>query len=142
MKKMWVMTSVSTLGPTVNGVQVPKGRLTVHAVSRPFGTYCAWIPDPNVETLGYCHKSLRDNDLPDVWECSRRWHWVASPRATLGNVILELSQEHRFWDLCRISATSGKMVSDKGFRGTVKGYATFFLLLVVKPQQNICGRPD
>src|SRR6185369_5605959 len=72
MKKMWVMTSVSTLGPTVNGVQVPKGRLTVHAVSLPFGTYCAWMPDPNVETLGYRHKSLRDNDLPDVWECSRR----------------------------------------------------------------------
>src|SRR6266436_6585540 len=36
--------------PTVNGVQVPKGRLTVHAVSRPFGNYCAWVPDPNVET--------------------------------------------------------------------------------------------
>src|SRR6478672_11515856 len=51
--------------PTVKGVRVPKGRLTVHAVSRPFGTYCAWTPDPNVEieTLGYCHKSLRDRRL-------------------------------------------------------------------------------
>src|SRR5258705_1042035 len=58
--------------PTVNGVRVPKGRLTVHDVSRPFGTYCAWTPDPNVETLGYCQKSLRDKDLSGVCECYRR----------------------------------------------------------------------
>jgi len=45
-------------------VIIPRGWLTVHPVSRPFGTYCAWHPDPNVETLGYYQKSLRDEDLP------------------------------------------------------------------------------
>jgi hypothetical protein len=57
--------------PTVNGVQVPKGRLTVHAVSRPFGAYCASTPVPNVETLGYYRKSLRDKDSPVFGE--REW---------------------------------------------------------------------
>ncbi len=47
-------------------VQVPKGRLTVRMVSRPFGTYCPWASAPNVETLGYYRESLRDTDLPDV----------------------------------------------------------------------------
>jgi len=41
-------------------VQVPKGRLTVRIVSRPFGTYCPWASVPNVETLGYYRESLRD----------------------------------------------------------------------------------
>jgi len=45
-------------------VQVPKGRLTLRTVSRPFGTYSRWTPDPNVETLGYYRKSLRDRDVP------------------------------------------------------------------------------
>jgi len=52
-------------GPTVNRVQVPKGRLKLcmHAVNRPFGTYFASDGVPNVETLGYYRKSLRDRDL-------------------------------------------------------------------------------
>src|SRR5205823_7470559 len=35
---------------------------TMHRVSRPFGTYARRIAVPNVETLGYCRKSLRDKD--------------------------------------------------------------------------------
>src|SRR5690349_21588324 len=45
-------------------VKVPKGRLTVIEVSRPCGTYCSWTRVPNVETLGYYRKSLRDTELP------------------------------------------------------------------------------
>src|SRR4051794_13276444 len=77
--------------PTVNGVQVPKGRLTVHAVSRPFGTYCACTPDPNVETLGYCRKSLRDKDLSAFCGHADRAipsrHWTGLSALRSANVV-------------------------------------------------------
>src|SRR5205085_5899355 len=48
-------------------------------LSRPSGT-CAHRPSsPNVETLGYYRKSLRDKDLPAFCECQwikSLWHWV------------------------------------------------------------------
>jgi hypothetical protein len=66
--------------PAVNGVQVPKGRLTIHAVGRPFGTYCAWVPDPNVETLVITHKS--DRSIPKGL-CNIAQG--CEERATLGN---------------------------------------------------------
>ena len=56
-------------------VQVPKGRTKVCVVSRPFGTYCTPMADPNVETLGYYRKFLRDKDIvfrPEFRENARR----------------------------------------------------------------------
>jgi hypothetical protein len=47
---------------------VPKGRLNgSHGVSfsRPFGTNPLGICPPKVETLGYCHLSLRDRGVPE-----------------------------------------------------------------------------
>ena len=35
---------------------------TMHRVSRPFGTYARRTAVPNVETLGYCRTSLRDDE--------------------------------------------------------------------------------
>src|SRR5262249_9645377 len=42
--------------------RVPKGRLNSGSVSRPFGTYDFPTVPPSVETLGYFHSSLRDEN--------------------------------------------------------------------------------
>src|SRR6185436_10313912 len=50
-------------------VQVPKGRLKLWARSAvPSGLSARRTDVPNVETLGYCRKSLRDKDLPAFCE--------------------------------------------------------------------------
>jgi hypothetical protein len=46
-----------------NEGSVPKGRLTDHTLSAvPSGLTAFYGPPPNVETLGYCRTSLRDED--------------------------------------------------------------------------------
>ena len=42
--------------------KVPKGRLNLRSIGRPFGTYAFGRPIPSVETLGYFPPSLRDSN--------------------------------------------------------------------------------
>src|SRR5260221_4653865 len=75
-----------------NRVEVPKGRPMVPTVSRPFGTNSPRTPFPNVETLGYYRKSLRDRDLPGFCDSSQESNpgnvGLESPRSNLLPLLL------------------------------------------------------
>jgi len=88
-------------------------------LNRPFGTYCpSRGRDPNVETLGYYRKSLRDRDLGRFdrrglgsgrWKY-QIWRSALVPPGKAALVPPDMVRQNFFEDFCKIGVGSSVLI--------------------------------